>query len=96
MNPRPRLDGPTASLTLRVFLMPEGGISHYEMRGLTIEGRQTYFRAQSSLQAFPHDAAFVEMVAHLAACVTVAQSDLVNVYGVQGTITEAPGVTEGL
>jgi hypothetical protein len=83
-------------VTLRVFLMPEGGISHYEMRGQTIEGAQTYFRAQGSRSDFPSDSAFVEMVAYLAAVVSVASSDLVNVYGVQGDITEAPGFTEGL
>lgn len=90
MPQRPRLAGPTAQITLRVFLMPEGHVSHYEMRGQTIDGTQTYFRAQSSLSAFPQDAAFVEMVAELALVVSVAASDLANVYGVQGTITDAP------
>lgn len=90
MEPRPRLEGPTASVTLTVCIMPEGPVSHYEMIGRTIEGAQTYFRAQGARSVFPTDSAFVEMVAHLAAVITQASHDLEHVYGVQQTIEDAP------
>jgi hypothetical protein len=90
MEPRPRLYGPTATVTLAVYLMPEGHVSHYEIIGKSIEGAQTYFRAQASRHVFPSDAAFVEMVAHLGGVVSVACRELRDVYGVQQTIEDAP------
>jgi hypothetical protein len=57
-----RLPGitPTALFTFRVFLMPDGMPSHYEVEGRSPDGALTYFRAQSAGGRVEIDPAYSE------------------------------------
>jgi len=90
----PFVHGPTAFLSLTVFLMPEAAISHYEIEGRTSEGKLTCYWSTASTEPFDHDASFVqaqqELVEHVRHCLI----ELETVYGHQLTLDDAGGTSD--
>lgn len=96
MAANPQLYGPTAQITFRTYLTPEGGISHYEIQGHTPDGKLSYYRAQGAAAPFEHDSALAEMLGHHLAVIRRALEDLQTTYGHQLTLDETPEAAEAV
>lgn len=57
---------PLGTVTLTVYITPDGSISHYEVQGRAPDGSLTAFRAQACLLPFEYDSGWVETLDYLA------------------------------